>query len=68
MNTGEHAVVVIDTGLDARDAQRVIAARVPALVTMVLGLALVFSVGFAHVTVLHNGAHDTRHANGFPCH
>lgn len=46
----------------------VVAKRAPALVTFALGLVLVFSVGFVHSTVVHNGAHDTRHANGFPCH
>lgn len=68
MNTGEHAVVNIETGLGERAAGRAIAGRIPALVTMALGFAMVFTIGFAHVTVLHNGAHDTRHANGFPCH
>jgi hypothetical protein len=36
VTTGEHEVITIATGLDARDA---IAARVPALVTVALGLA-----------------------------
>ena len=39
-----------------------------ALVAAVLGLGLVFLTGFAHSMVLHNGAHDTRHALSFPCH
>ncbi len=33
-----------------------------------LGLALVGGVGFASDMAVHNGAHDTRHALGFPCH
>jgi cobalt transporter subunit CbtB len=33
-----------------------------------IGLTLLGGVGFAHNTLLHNGAHDTRHAMGFPCH
>ncbi len=33
-----------------------------------LGLALIFLVGFAQPTVLHNAAHDSRHALAFPCH
>jgi len=44
------------------------AARVPALVTIALGLVIVFCVGFLQVFAVHNGAHDTRHNNGFPCH
>jgi cobalt transporter subunit CbtB len=33
-----------------------------------LGLVLIGGVGFAQDLRLHNGAHDTRHAMGFPCH
>ena len=33
-----------------------------------LGLVLVGGVGFASDMAVHNGAHDARHALGFPCH
>ena len=33
-----------------------------------IGLVLVGGVGFASDMAIHNGAHDTRHALGFPCH
>ena len=33
-----------------------------------LGLTLIGGIGFAQDLRLHNGAHDTRHAMGFPCH
>jgi cobalt transporter subunit CbtB len=39
-----------------------------ALIAAVLGIGLVFLTGFAHILVLHNGTHDTRHALSFPCH
>ena len=39
-----------------------------ALFAAMLGIGLVFLTGFAHTLVLHNGAHDTRHALSFPCH
>ncbi len=39
-----------------------------ALVAMVAGLGLVFTVGFAHPELLHNAAHDWRHSMSFPCH
>jgi cobalt transporter subunit CbtB len=39
-----------------------------ALVALVFGAALVFTVGFAHPSMIHNAAHDTRHALSFPCH
>jgi len=33
-----------------------------------LGVFLLWGVGFSHIDVLHNAAHDTRHSNAFPCH
>lgn len=33
-----------------------------------LGMTLLWGVGFAGDQALHNGAHDTRHSLGFPCH
>jgi cobalt transporter subunit CbtB len=35
---------------------------------LVFGVFLLFGAGFAHSNTLHNAAHDTRHALGFPCH
>ena len=37
-------------------------------IAFLLGLTLLLGVGFAQDMRLHNGAHDTRHAIGFPCH
>lgn len=34
----------------------------------ILGLFLLWGVAFAQIDTLHNAAHDTRHANAFPCH
>lgn len=39
-----------------------------AFMAAVLGLVLVWGVGFSHIEAVHNVAHDTRHANAFPCH
>ncbi|HEX2841042.1 MAG TPA: CbtB domain-containing protein [Hyphomicrobium sp.] len=39
-----------------------------ALVAMTFGAVLVFTVGFAHPSTIHNAAHDTRHSLSFPCH
>ena len=33
-----------------------------------MGLFFLFGVGFAHADLLHNAAHDSRHAFTFPCH
>ena len=38
------------------------------LIALVLGFVLLGTIGFAQDVRLHNGAHDTRHALGFPCH
>ena len=38
------------------------------LVALVLGFVLLGTIGFASDMAVHNGAHDTRHALGFPCH
>jgi cobalt transporter subunit CbtB len=45
-------------------SQRLIAG----LLALFLGLTLLVGTGFAGDYRLHNGAHDTRHAMGFPCH
>ena len=43
------------------------AAFAVALVTLIAS-ALLFTVGHAQSSVLHDAAHDMRHATGFPCH
>jgi len=35
---------------------------------VLLGLILLFAAGFAQASVLHDTAHDMRHAMSFPCH
>ena len=35
---------------------------------LALGLFIVGVVGFSHIDILHNAAHDVRHSNAFPCH
>ena len=38
-----------------------------AAMAVCLGLFVVGFVGFSHLEIVHNAAHDTRHANAFPC-
>ena len=45
-------------------AETLMAAALAAL----LGSFLLWGVGFSHIDLLHNAAHDTRHSIGFPCH
>lgn len=41
---------------------------VAGVLALFMGLVLIGGVGFASDMAVHNGAHDTRHALGFPCH
>jgi cobalt transporter subunit CbtB len=57
--------VALETGAVAATRTEALKA---ALIAAIFGGGLVFLTGFAHTLVLHNGAHDTRHALSFPCH
>lgn len=52
------------TAIRTSVSERVLAAMIAAG----LGLALVYTSGFANASTLHNAAHDWRHAHNFPCH
>jgi cobalt transporter subunit CbtB len=39
-----------------------------AAMAILLGVFVIGVVGFSHIDVVHNAAHDTRHSNAFPCH
>jgi cobalt transporter subunit CbtB len=41
---------------------------IPLGMSAILGLFMVGFVGFSHLEVVHNAAHDTRHSLAFPCH
>ena len=38
------------------------------LMAATLGIGLIFVSGFASPELVHNAAHDWRHAHNFPCH
>ena len=40
----------------------------PAVFAALLGALVIWGVGFSHIDIVHNAAHDTRHSTGFPCH
>jgi cobalt transporter subunit CbtB len=46
------------------------ATRAPtaSLLAFLVGALLLYVVGFAAPAMLHDAAHDTRHALAFPCH
>lgn len=39
-----------------------------AVLTVIFGVSLYVGTGFAAPALLHNAAHDARHALGLPCH
>jgi cobalt transporter subunit CbtB len=45
-----------------------IAAKLPVFAVFAFGLVVLYAVGFSESSAAHNATHDTRHANGFPCH
>lgn len=60
MNATATATAVTSLSL----SQRLIAGGL----ALFLGLVMLVGTGFAGDYRLHNGAHDTRHSMGFPCH
>lgn len=40
----------------------------PIAFAVAAGLMLLFASGYAQASVLHDAAHDQRHAMAFPCH
>ena len=40
----------------------------PAVALMLVGVAIVYFLGFSDLPRAHAATHDTRHASGFPCH
>jgi cobalt transporter subunit CbtB len=61
------ATLTIGAGRAPRTATRAQDATA-ALLAAMLGVFLVWGVGFSHISVVHNAAHDVRHSAGFPCH
>ena len=35
---------------------------------LLLGVVILYGVGFMQTSAVHNAAHDVRHAAAFPCH
>jgi len=52
----------------SRTRNSMLAVAMPLLTAMLLGAVIVYGVGFSPIAAAHNAAHDTRHANVFPCH
>ena len=55
----------IDAGRVALGVQEKV---ITVVVLALLGVFVVWGVGFAQSSLLHNAAHDSRHSIAFPCH
>jgi len=53
---------------NAKRSTRTSSSIIAPVLTAALGAVLLYLAGFAQIEDLHNSAHDTRHASGFPCH
>lgn len=61
MNASTSPVTVNPTTASASVPAQLVAA-------LLLGLVMLYAVGFSEASVAHNAAHDVRHATGRPCH
>jgi cobalt transporter subunit CbtB len=64
MSTALPTAAKVDRGVISQSASLTFQATF----AMLLGALIVGIAGFSQSDVIHNAAHDTRHANGFPCH
>jgi len=58
----------VTTTLNRPIASSAISKLAQAATAVFFGVMIVGFVGFSHLEAVHNAAHDTRHANAFPCH
>ena len=60
----------MNTALASQTRPRAVsgATRLAAAVSLICGLGVVYLIGFANASALHNAAHDSRHTLAFPCH
>jgi len=58
----------LDTAHTGADLGARASSAAAVLFAALLGLVLLWGVGFSHLSAFHNAAHDTRHSNAFPCH
>ena len=59
LTTGRHA---------SPDTIRTVRRLWPLFFAALLGVSIIYGVGLANSSALHNAAHDTRHSLAFPCH
>ena len=52
----------------AQTKTRVNTSTVSIVFAALIGLTVMFFAGHLQAATIHSGAHDVRHATGFPCH
>jgi len=57
------------TDITRRETSVALSSRVASAgLAIIFGILLVYGAGFAQPQVIHDAAHDSRHAFAFPCH
>ncbi|MDA0229741.1 MAG: CbtB-domain containing protein [Proteobacteria bacterium] len=52
----------------SQDTARSVRRLWPVFFAALLGMSIIYGVGLADSSTLHNAAHDSRHSLAFPCH
>ena len=68
MKNQASTIARIATATATATDERLEAKRLGALFAIIFGVFLIWGTGYANAGLLHNAAHDARHAIGFPCH
>ncbi len=63
-----HTTTAASTNTSETLAVRSASKAWPVALAALLGIFILYGVGFAGPTVIHNTAHDARHGFAFPCH
>jgi len=56
------------TTLDTEPVATTVSKPLQLVSAFLLGIIILYGVGFMSTPAVHNAAHDTRHSQGFPCH
>jgi len=56
------------TTLDIEPVATTVSKPLQLVSAFLLGVIILYGVGFVSTPAVHNAAHDTRHSQGFPCH
>lgn len=66
--TTKAAVAALEINGAVAPTQQMTSRRMAGLMALMFGALMVFGTGLAGADIMHDAAHDSRHAYGFPCH